>query len=171
MDAWGLGGIFRPRGSPESRPRFLRIYALIGKPCQSTSEILDTDLEDHIAECLRRHDGVKAAWLFGSVALGRERPSSDLDVAVLGEKPLSAAEKKELIEQLARRSGRPVDLIDLQATRGPIVGRVLQRGTRLFCDDPALYAELITRWWFDQADWLPYRRRILKDRREQWIES
>jgi len=68
-------------------------------------------------------------------------------------------------------SGRPVDLVDLQVARGPIVGRVLRGGTRLFCNDTALCAELIKRWWFNQADWLPYRRRILKDRREQWIGS
>ena len=127
------------------------------------------DLED-IAECLRGHDHIEAAWIFGSLAQGDGRPSSDLDVAVLGEKPLPAAEKERLIERFAQLGGRPVDLIDLQATRGPIVGRVLQ-GTRLFCDDTALYAELIKRWWYDQADWLPYRRRILKDRRERWIGS
>ena len=126
---------------------------------------------DDIAECLRGHEHVEAAWLFGSLAQDRERPGSDLDVAVLGERPLSATEKKQLIERLARVSGRPVDLIDLQATRGPIVGRVLQDGTPLFCDDTVLYAELIKRWWFDQADWRPYRRRILKDRRERWMRS
>ena len=128
------------------------------------------DLDD-IAECLRGHEHVEVAWLFGSLAQGRERPGSDLDVAVLGERPLSATDKKQLIERLARVSGRPVDLIDLQATRGPIVGRILQDGTPLFCDDTVLYAELIKRWWFDQADWLPYRRRILKDRRERWMRS
>jgi predicted nucleotidyltransferase len=128
------------------------------------------DLDD-IVECLRGHEHVEAAWLFGSLAQGCERPGSDLDVAVLGERPLSATDKKQLIERLARVSGRPVDLIDLQATRGPIVGRVLQDEALLFCDDTVLYAELIKRWWFDQADWLPYRRRILKDRRERWMRS
>lgn len=129
------------------------------------------DLEDDIARCLQRHEHVEAAWLFGSVAQDLERPSSDLDVAVLGDRPLTAAEKEQLIDRLAQTSGRPVDLIDLQTTRGPIVGRILREGTRLFCDDPTLYAELIKRWWFDQADWFPYRRRILKDRRKRWIES
>lgn len=143
-----------------------------GDFCQQFSPIpaMHEDLED-IAECLRGHEHVEAAWLFGSLAQDRERPSSDLDVAVLGDRPLPSAEKEQLIERLARTSGRPIDLIDLQATRGPVVGRVLQNGIRLFCDDTALYAELIKRWWFDQADWLPYRRRILKDRRERWMRS
>jgi len=124
-----------------------------------------------IAETLRAREGVAAAWVFGSVASGDERAGSDLDVAVLGASPLPAPEKQALIERLAQRHGRPVDLIDLQATRGPIVGRVLRDGTQLFCDDPSLYAEVLKRWWFDQADWMPYRRRIHKTRRERWIEG
>jgi predicted nucleotidyltransferase len=114
---------------------------------------------------------VKAAWVFGSVAAGRARRDSDLDVAVLGEDPLASATKTALIERLAQAEGRPVDLIDLQATRGPIVGRVLTRGTRLFCTDTTPYAELMKRWMFDQADWMPLRRRMLKARRDAWIEG
>lgn len=129
------------------------------------------DLEEAITSLLRSHDGIEAAWLFGSAARGDEHATSDLDVAVLGPEPLAASDAKALIEQLAQVGGRPVDVIDLQATRGPIVGRILQHGTRLFCDDSPLYAELLKRWWFDQADWRPYRRRILKERRERWIEK
>jgi predicted nucleotidyltransferase len=131
---------------------------------------MDQTEKQHILERLRAHDGIEAAWLFGSLAAGTADAASDLDVAVLGKVPLPTSEKQTLIEELAQITGRPVDLIDLQTTRGPIVGRILQDGTRLFCDDPPLYAELLKRWWFDQADWMPYRRRILKTRREQWIE-
>ncbi len=126
---------------------------------------------DAIAELLQSHPSVEAAWLFGSVAAGTADAASDLDVGVLGPDPLSSEEKHRLIDQLAQTVGRPVDLIDLQATRGPIVGRILQEGTRLFCDDTTLYANLLKQWWGDQADWMPYRRRILKERRERWIES
>jgi predicted nucleotidyltransferase len=126
---------------------------------------------DQIKVVLRTHDGIEAAWLFGSVASGTADRASDLDVGVLGRTPLAADEKKTLIENLAQIAGRPVDLIDLQATHGPIVGRILQDGTRLFCDDTSLYAELLKRWWFDQADWMPYRRRILEERRERWIAN
>ena len=126
---------------------------------------------DAITELLRAHPSVEAAWVFGSVAAGTADAASDLDVGVLGPDPLSSEEKHRLIDQLAQTVGRPVDLIDLQATRGPIVGRILQEGTRLFCDDTTLYANLLKQWWGDQADWMPYRRRILKERRERWIES
>lgn len=127
--------------------------------------------KQNVTRLLRAHEGIEAAWVFGSVASGSAGASSDLDVGVLGTSPLAAEEKKALIEQLAQAIGRPVDLIDLQSSRGPIVGRILQEGTRLFCDDTTLCAELLKRWWLDRADWLPYRRRILNTRRDQWIES
>lgn len=132
------------------------------------NDLVDTHKD--IADLLRAQPGVQAAWVFGSFAGGPVRPGSDLDVAVLGKEPLDAAQKKTLIERLARTVGRPVDLIDLQATRGPIVGQVLRHGRRLFCDDTTRYAELLKRWMFDQADWMPYRRRILRTRRQAWID-
>jgi len=48
---------------------------------------------------------------------------------------------------------------------------VLRQGRRLFCDDTTRYAELLKRWMFDQADWMPYRRRILQTRRQAWIDA
>jgi predicted nucleotidyltransferase len=128
-------------------------------------------IEATLTTLLRSHDGVKAAWVFGSVARSAATMESDLDVAVLGDEPLPASLKMKLIEELAQATGRAVDLGDLQVTHGPIVDRVLHDGVRLFCDDMALYAELMKRRWFDRAVWRPYRRRILKERRERWIES
>lgn len=132
---------------------------------------MSVELDTRIARLLRAHDAIEAAWLFGSLADGAARSDSDLDVAILGPDPLTSEEKEKLIESLARTFGRPVDLIDLEVTRGPIVGQILRHGTRLFCDDSSLYAEILKRWWFYQADWMPYRRRILRERREQWIEN
>lgn len=40
-------------------------------------------LTDAIANCLARHKHVQAGYLFGSVAAGRTRPDSDIDIAVL----------------------------------------------------------------------------------------
>ncbi len=131
---------------------------------------MNADITHTITRLLEQEDGIEAAWLFGSVARGTPQTTSDLDVAVLGPTPLSADRKATVIEKLAQATGRPVDLIDLQATDGPIVGRILHDGARLFCNDTTLYAHLLTRWWRHQADWRPYRRRILETRRERWIE-
>jgi len=124
-----------------------------------------------ITELLRSHPAVEAAWVFGSVARQEATPESDLDVAVLGPRSLSSAAKKAITERLAHATGRPVDLIDLQETHGPVLKQILTDGTRLFCDDSTLYAEVLKQWWAEQADWRPYRRRILRRRRKQWIGS
>jgi predicted nucleotidyltransferase len=124
-----------------------------------------------ITERLRSHPAVEAAWIFGSVSREEATVESDLDVAVLGRDALPPATKKTLTEQLAQVAGRPVDLIDLQEAHGPVLKQILSDGTRLFCDDSTLYADVLTRWWAEQADWRPYRRRILKTRRERWIEN
>lgn len=124
---------------------------------------------DDIVTVLRAESLIRAAWVFGSVGRGTAGPESDLDVAVLGERALMADEKMRLIGGLARRCLRPVDLIDLQATQSPVVGQVIRYGKRLFCDDETLCAEFMKRWVFDRADWIPYRERALKSRRDAWI--
>jgi hypothetical protein len=48
------------------------------------------------------------------------------------------------------------------------LGQILRHGTRLLGSETA-YADLIRRHLFDQADFLPYRRRILAERRRGWI--
>jgi predicted nucleotidyltransferase len=130
------------------------------------------ELLDDLIAVLRQRSDLQAAWLLGSLATATasRRADSDLDVAVLGERPLSARAKKQLIERLARVAGRPVDLVDLCATQGPIVGQVLQKGRLLFCRDSSSYAEQMYRFLFDQADWMPLRRHILKTRQERCIE-
>lgn len=127
---------------------------------------------DELADVLAAHPDVQLGFLFGSVAQGTPRPDSDLDVAVMGTVPLEAGPKKKLMETLAQRIGRPVDLVDLQTARGVIVRKVLQTGTRIYDDDPdhRLFAALLTRHAFYQADFAPYRRRLLAERRRAWIE-
>ena len=126
---------------------------------------------DRVHDVIQTYPSIQAAWVFGSVAQGTATPRSDLDCAVLAEAPLSASMMQALINDLAEETGRPVDLIDLQATRGPVVGRVLKHGTQLFCTDTTLYGALIARWVTDQADWMPLRRRIVQTRLKQWTES
>ncbi|MBI2295911.1 MAG: nucleotidyltransferase domain-containing protein [Betaproteobacteria bacterium] len=125
-------------------------------------------LQREIAERLARDPLVRLALLFGSAAGGKDRPGSDLDIAVAGDRALSAGEKTRLIEQLAQLTGRPVDLVDLQSAEGPILRQALTKGRPIHCADRALYARLIVRMLVDEADMAPYRRRILAERRKAW---
>ena len=113
--------------------------------------------------------GIRVALVFGSLAKDRARPESDLDIAVAAPQPMSTDEKMKLIAALAEISGRPVDLIDLQTASGLIAVQALTTGKLIHCTDRTLYAELIRRMLYDQADWAPYRERILAARRKAWI--
>jgi predicted nucleotidyltransferase len=126
------------------------------------------DLNHRIREVLNQLGGIRLAILFGSLATGRATAASDLDLAVLMDAPLSAATRMALIGDLSLAIGRPVDLIDLKTTGEPVLGQILKHGVRLFGSESD-YAELIKRHLFDEADFTPYRRRILTERRRQWI--
>ena len=121
-----------------------------------------------ILAALSTQPAIKLAILFGSLAGGRERTDSDVDLAVDVGHRLSAGETLALITELAERTGRPVDLVDLRAVGEPLLGQILRHGTKLLGSETS-YADLIRRHLFDQADFLPYRSRILAERRQAWI--
>lgn len=128
----------------------------------------DLDLNQTIRSILTGQKEVRLAILFGSLAAGTARADSDLDLAVdLGHR-LDAAEKINLIGELAAATGRPVDLIDLRSVGEPLLGQILRHGKRLIGSDTR-YAELLSKHLFDQADFLPYHNRILAERRKTWI--
>jgi hypothetical protein len=81
--------------------------------------------------------------------------------------PLSAAEKMELIGEIAEKTGRPVDLIDLRTAGEPVLGEILRHGVRIV-GSKSKYADLIRKHLFDNADFMPYRSRILLERRRAW---
>lgn len=127
----------------------------------------DTHTEQ-IRAVLRGHSGIRQAILFGSVAEGGATSGSDLDLAVSGGAPLDPEEKRALITDLAHAIGRPVDLIDLETVGEPLLGRILSQGKRLLGDDTQ-YARILLRHLYAQADFAPYRERILRERRKAWI--
>lgn len=126
------------------------------------------NLEQAIHAILSARSDVRLAILFGSLAAGAGRPDSDLDLAVDIGRRLTADEKMALISDLAISTGRPVDLVDITTVGEPLLGQILRHGKRIMGSD-VRYAELIRRHLFDQADFLPYRNRILAERRRAWI--
>jgi len=126
---------------------------------------------DKVKEVLTGHPEVLLAILFGSRAAGAESMASDLDVAVAGERRLSAAEKMDLIDDFAQEFGCPVDLVDLQAAHGPILQQALCSGLPVVNRKPTLRARLILRMWYNQADVMPNYRMILKERVESFAHG
>lgn len=129
---------------------------------------MNTELLERIEESIKCYPEITLAIVFGSFVTGKQNQNSDIDIAILSEPLLSASIKKALIEDLALLVGRPVDLIELAHAGQPLLGQILDKGERLFGSDTS-YAKLITRNVLDRADFLPYRNRILEERRRAWI--
>ncbi|MDD5265870.1 MAG: nucleotidyltransferase domain-containing protein [Methylococcales bacterium] len=125
-------------------------------------------IEAQLKDVLTQFPEIAFAMLFGSVALGRQGADSDLDIAVAAKQALSIDEKIALIRALADCTGRPIDLIDLKVAPEPLLGQILRHGRRITGSD-TLYGELISRHLFEQADFMPYRTRLLAERRMAWI--
>jgi predicted nucleotidyltransferase len=130
------------------------------------SEICQID--NQLREVLGHFSCISLAVLFGSVAAGQPRSESDLDIAVAADQPLTFAEKMAMIQALAEKTGRPIDLIDLATVTEPLLGQIVQHGRRLLGSD-TLYGNLISRHLIEQADFMPYRNRMLAERRMAWI--
>lgn len=128
----------------------------------------DPKLTPVILDAIRVQPDIELAILFGSLASGAGGANSDIDLAVDAGRRLTADEKAGLIAELAMRTGRPIDLVDIRAVGEPLLGQILRRGRRILGSDSA-YANLILRHIFDRADYLPYRERILAERRRAWI--
>ncbi|NOT13855.1 MAG: nucleotidyltransferase domain-containing protein [Methylococcaceae bacterium] len=125
-------------------------------------------LETRLKEVLTHFPMIVFAMLFGSVASGSQRADSDLDIAVSAKQALTTHEKIALINALAECTGRPIDLIDLKIVSEPLLGQIVRYGKRILGSD-ALYGELINRHLLEQADFMPYRTRLLAERRMAWI--
>lgn len=83
---------------------------------------------------------IAVAWLFGSAARGTMRPDSDVDVGVVFGRDVPAAERTEVLGDLASRLEaatvpHPVDLVALEEQGHVFVHRALQDGKRIVVHD------------------------------------
>ena len=125
-------------------------------------------IEQRLITLLSGYPELKLAILFGSHATGTATASSDIDLGVLAEQPLSSDLTAQLMADIGVAFGRPVDIVDLYGVPEPITGQVF-KGKRLL-GDKSTYAQLLTRHLLDTADFVPLQQRILKERRASWIK-
>jgi uncharacterized protein len=139
-------------------------------PAATAACVVDTAeaIRNTLRQALAAHPYVHYALLFGSVARGQAGVNSDIDIAVLPNHPLSAAEKIALIEDITLATGRPVDLIDLTTVGQPLLSQVLAHGQRLM-GSHATHAQLMLRNVMDNEDFMPLVNRLLAQRRQRWL--
>jgi predicted nucleotidyltransferase len=74
-------------------------------------------------------------WIYGSVAQGRARRDSDLDIAIPPDRPLDSWERLERAQKVAERVHREVDLVDLRKVSPVLRFEVVTRGKRVAARD------------------------------------
>ncbi|NMW18688.1 MAG: nucleotidyltransferase domain-containing protein [Chlorobiaceae bacterium] len=130
--------------------------------------MITESIDKQIRDVLERHNAIRLALLFGSLARGTAHYGSDVDLAVGADHPLDVHETINLISDLAEVTGRPVDLIDLSTVGEPLLGQIIAGGRRI-AGSNTLFAELVLKHLYNIEDFVPYQRRILKERRKAWI--
>jgi len=131
----------------------------------------DSSLAQQLTTLLSRYPVIKLAILFGSQAdpARTKHFDSDIDLAIMTAEPVSSHFKIELIQAISTELDRPVDIVVINDTPEPILGEIL-KGQRLLGDHNT-YAQLLTRHLLNVADFLPLRQRILKERRDRWMQD
>lgn len=121
-------------------------------------DLHDTDLAQLVLPALeralfpgRRRD-LQAIYLFGSVAQGRTRPDSDIDIALLCEAPIDFGLLLQAAGDLEGILGRPVDLIDLRRASVVLRMQVLSRGRRIWVGDVSAAARFEMQTFSAYAD-------------------
>ncbi|MCG2587508.1 type VII toxin-antitoxin system MntA family adenylyltransferase antitoxin [Rhodohalobacter sulfatireducens] len=128
-------------------------------------------LDSIIKKNLEQFPDVSMGILYGSAVTGKIKMDSDIDLAISGRKSLPKDILINIVEILAKDLNRPIDIVDLKETNGTLLHQIITKGQLIYCTDRNLYAELIKKMLYNQVDMMPYHDRILKERREKWINE
>jgi predicted nucleotidyltransferase len=88
---------------------------------------------------------VIAVYVFGSVATGRDRRDSDLDLAILARHPIPARTLYNLARQLEVDLDVDVDLVDVSSASTVLQKEVIEKGRVIFRGDDAAIRDFAAR--------------------------
>jgi predicted nucleotidyltransferase len=98
-------------------------------------------------------------WVYGSFADGYARPDSDLDVAILPDRPIDSWDRHERAVEVSSRLGRTVDLVDLRTVPLLLRFEALRIGKRVAARDPlacdrfeSLMLDMYQQYYAEQRD-------------------
>ena len=104
-----------------------------------------------------------AIYLFGSAARGDARNDSDVDLAVLGRRPLTPLRRFELQRELSVLLNRDVDLVDLLCANSILRAEVIAHGRRLHQRDADSVLDFEARSLSDYGSLLDATRALRDD--------
>lgn len=96
-------------------------------------------MKEGVLSRLKRIPEIKAVFLFGSYAIGKEKPISDIDICVIAKKNIETARKMEIMSY----AGGKIDISMFYDLPISIRASVLKDGTPLFSRDEKFIAEIM----------------------------
>jgi predicted nucleotidyltransferase len=127
-------------------------------------------IEELARSVLEEQADVVCAWLYGSRARGTARPDSDVDIAVLLERPPPATYAGlplDLEAKLERAIGLSVQVLVMNTAPADLVHRVLRDGRALLERDPPARVRFEVRRRNEYFDLLPVLQEYRRAGREQ----
>jgi uncharacterized protein len=134
----------------------------------------DDRLAELVLAAVARHSGdevaaaIQSVPLFGSAAVGRMRPDSDIDLAILrpgGTAPIEPVALFDAAQTVAIELGRDVDLVDLRSVSTVFATQILAHGRRIRTQDE-YESDLFTCHTLSEHARLNERRREIVERFE-----
>ncbi len=117
-----------------------------------------------LRQALAVESDVRSAWLFGSVALGRARRDSDVDVGVWMGGACTFERMADLSARLQRATDLPVDLIVLDRAT-PLLVRDAVNGVGILTRDPCTELEWVLQVSREAEDWSAFIQSFVAERR------
>jgi predicted nucleotidyltransferase len=122
---------------------------------------------DQLITALRGEPSVLIAILYGSFGTPRERPDSDIDIAVAGSKAFSTEEKFKILSTIERVTGKQVDLIDLNHASGTVFREALVSERVLKNEDRDLMGRILIRMLSEEEDFQKSKRVLATEARQR----
>lgn len=137
----------------------------------SLAVVIDERLAAAVSELASKDGGpaVVSAYLFGSVAAGREHRESDVDLGILLDWGRHAAPEDRFAQRLrfaaelpAAVGGREVDVVILNDAPPLLARAIVTKGRRIVCREPDLDHAFVRQALSRAADFEPWFRRMTK---------
>jgi predicted nucleotidyltransferase len=128
----------------------------------------DIDIQA-LSQVLEGMPDIGLAIVYGSAVKERMTEKSDIDLAVAGDVPISFERRTEMANTLSKRAGREVDLVDLRQVTGPILREILENGRVILKRSVSLYAEILRKLWYYEADMKPYVDMIIQKQLDRYF--
>ncbi|HMB31365.1 MAG TPA: nucleotidyltransferase domain-containing protein [Desulfohalobiaceae bacterium] len=124
-----------------------------------------------ISQMLEEMPEILLAIVYGSAARERLTDKSDIDIAVAGNTAINYERMTEIANILSERAGKEVDLVDLRQVSGPILLEILDKGRVILKKSIPVYAEILRKLWYNQADMMPYTNMIMQKQLDRFFHE